>query len=106
MATFDYIIIPKPRKYNKANGLSRRPDYKEGIASKNAKCILLTPEKFLLKPKQFEIWALHNTVIPTGMDIDLKEAIEEGIKEDHLTRDKLKEILLSRPRHITKGLQE
>jgi hypothetical protein len=40
------------------------------------------------------------------MDIDLKEAIEEGIKEDHLTRDKLKEILLSGPRHITKGLQE
>jgi hypothetical protein len=106
LATFDYIIIPKPRKYNKANGLSRRPDYKEGIASKNAKCILLTPEKFLLKPKQFEIWALHNTIIPTGMDIDLKEAIEEGIKEDCLTRDKLKEILLSGPRHITKGLQE
>jgi hypothetical protein len=40
------------------------------------------------------------------MDIDLKEAIEKGIKEDRLTRDKLKEILLSRPRHITKGLQE
>jgi hypothetical protein len=40
------------------------------------------------------------------MDIDLKEAIEEGIKEDCLTEDKLKEILLSGPRHITKGLQE
>jgi hypothetical protein len=40
------------------------------------------------------------------MDKDLKEAIEKGIKEDHLTRDKLKEILLSRLRHITKGLQE
>jgi hypothetical protein len=106
LATFDYIIIPKPGKYNKADGLSRRPDYKEGIASENAERILLTPEKFLLTPKQFKIWALHNTVIPTGMDIDLKEAIEEGIKEDHLTGDKLKEILLSRPRHITKGLQE
>jgi hypothetical protein len=96
LTTFDYIIIPKPGKYNKADGLSRRPDYKEGIASKNAERVLLIPEKFLLKPKQFEIWALHNTVIPTGMDIDLKEAIEEGIKE----------ILLSGPRHITKGLQE
>jgi hypothetical protein len=106
LATFDYIIIPKPGKYNKANGLSRRPDYKEGIASKNAERILLTPKKFLLKPKQFEIRVLHNTIIPTGMDIDLKEAIEEGIKEDCLTGDKLKEILLSGPRHITKGLQE
>jgi hypothetical protein len=106
LATFDYIIIPKPGKYNKADGLSRRPDYKERIASENAERVLLTPEKFLLKPKQFEIRALHNTVIPTGMDIDLKEAIEEGIKEDRLTGDKLKEILLSGPRHITKGLQE
>jgi hypothetical protein len=104
LVTFNYIIIPKPRKYNKANGLSRRLDYKEGIASKNAERVLLTPEKFLLKPKQFKIQALHNTVILTGMDIDLKEAIEEGIKEDRLTRDKLKEILLSGPRHITKGL--
>jgi hypothetical protein len=106
LATFNYIIIPKPGKYNKADGLSRRPDYKEGIASENAERVLLTPEKFLLKPKQFEIWALHNTVIPTGIDIDLKEAIEKGIKEDRLTGDKLKEILLSGPRHITKGLQE
>jgi hypothetical protein len=104
LATFDYIIIPKPGKFNKANGLSRRPDYKEGIASENAECILLTPKKFLLKLKQFKIQALHNIVIPTGMDIDLKEAIEEGIKKDCLTRDKLKEILLSGPRHITKGL--
>jgi hypothetical protein len=106
LATFDYIIIPKPGKYNKADGLSWQPDYKEGIASENAECVLLTPEKFLLKPKQFKIQALHNTIIPIGMDIDLKEAIEEGIKEDHLTGDKLKEILLSGPRHITKGLQE
>jgi hypothetical protein len=59
LATFDYIIISKPGKYNKADGLSRRPDYKEGIASKNAKHVLLTPEKFLLNPKQFKIWALH-----------------------------------------------
>jgi hypothetical protein len=50
LATYDYVIIPKPGKYNKADGLSRHPDYKEGIASKNAECILLTPKKFLLKP--------------------------------------------------------
>ena len=40
------------------------------------------------------------------MDKDLKEAIEEGIKADRLTGDKLKEILLSGPRYVTKGLQE
>ena len=106
LATFDYVIIPKPRKFNKADGLSRHPDYKKGIASKNAEHILLAPEKFLLKPQDFSIQALHNTVIPTGMDKDLKEAIEEGIKADCLTGNKLKEILLSGPRHVTKGLQE
>ena len=106
LATFNYVIIPKPRKFNKADGLSRCPDYKEGIASKNAKHVLLAPEKFLLKPQDFSIRALHNTVIPTGMDKDLKEAIEEGIKADRLTGNKLKEILLSSPRHVTKGLQE
>jgi hypothetical protein len=104
LTTFDYIIIPKPGKYNKADSLSRRPDYKEEIAFKNTECILLTPKKFLLKLKQFKIQALYNTIIPTEINIDLKEAIEEGIKEDHLTRDKLKEILLSGPRHSTKGL--
>ena len=106
LATFDYVIIPKPRKYNKANGLSRRPDYKEGIASENSKCILLSPKKFLLKPEQFTLQALHNTVLPMGMDIDLKEAIAEGIAADRITGDKLKEILKSGLRSITKGLQE
>jgi len=55
LGTFDYIIIPKPGKINKADVLSRCPDYKEGIASKNAETILLTPEKILLKPEQFHI---------------------------------------------------
>jgi len=45
LGAFDYVIIPKPRKINKADALSRRPDYKEGIASENAETILLTPEK-------------------------------------------------------------
>ena len=106
LATFDYVIISKPGKYNKADGLSRCPDYKEGIVLENSECILLSPEKFLLKPEQFALWALHNTVLPTGMDIDLKEAIAEGIAADHITGDKLKEILKSGPRSVTKGLQE
>ena len=46
LATFNYIIIPKPGKLNKVDALSRHPDYKEGIASKNAAQVLLTPDKF------------------------------------------------------------
>ena len=86
--------------------LSRCPDYKEGIASENAETILLTLEKFLLKPEQFHIWALHNTAIPTGINTELKGAIQEAIKTDTLTGQKLKEILTSGPRQVNKGLQE
>jgi len=93
LSTFDYIIIPKPGKINKADALSRCPDYKEGIASENAETILLTPEKFLLKPEQFHIRALHNMAIPTGINKELKEAIQEAIKTDTLTGQKLKDIL-------------
>ena len=49
LATFDYEIIPKPGKTNKADALSRHPDYKEGIATDNAERILLTPEKFRIQ---------------------------------------------------------
>jgi len=106
LGTFDYVIIPKPGKINKADALSRRPDYKEGIASENAETILLTPEKFLLKPEQFHIQALHNMAIPTGINKELKEAIQEAIKTDTLTGQKLKDILTSGPRQVNKGLQE
>jgi len=99
LGTFDYEIIPKPRKLNKANALSWRPDYKEGIASDNSEKILLTPEKFRLQ-------ALQTTAIPTGMDTELKAGIQEAIKSDRLTGQKLKDILLSGPRSVTKGLQE
>jgi len=106
LSTFDYVIIPKPGKINKADVLSRHPDYKEGIASENAETILLTLEKFLLKPEQFYIWALYNMAIPTGINDDLKTAIQEAIITDKLTGQKLKDILTSGPRQVTKGLQE
>jgi len=99
LATFNYIIIPKPGKLNKANALSRCPDYKEGIASENAEQVLLTPEKFYIQ-------ALHNIAIPTGMDLDLKAALKEGIEADRVTGENLKTMLTSGPRHITKGLQD
>ena len=104
LGTFDYVIIPKPGKINRADALSRCPDYKEGIASENAETILLTPEKFLLKPEQFSIRALHNTAISTGINEDLKAAIQEAIKTDKLSGPKLRDILASGPRQVTKGL--
>jgi len=106
LATYDFIIIPKPGKLNKADALSRHPDYKEGIASENADQILLTTDKFLLMPDTFQICTLHNTAIPTGMDLDLKTALQEGIKANRVTGTKLTSMLTSGPRHITKGLQE
>jgi len=90
LATFNYVIIPKPGKLNKADALSRCPDYKEGIASKNAAQVLLTPDKF-------SIWALYNSAIPTGMNLDLEAALKEGIEADRVTGEKLKQILTSGP---------
>src|SRR4029077_19291282 len=71
LGEFNYLIIPKPGKLNKADALSRCPDYKEGIASENAERVLLTPENFYIR-------ALHNTVLPTGMDEELKAAIQQS----------------------------
>jgi len=99
LATFNYIIIPKPGKLNKADALSRHPDYKEGIVLENAAQVLLMPDKF-------SIQALHNLAIPTGMDLDLKAALKEGIEADRVTGEKLKQILTSGPQHVTKGLQD
>jgi len=106
LATYNFIIIPKPGKLNKADALSRRPDYKEGIASNNADQIMLTTDKFLLMPDTFQIYILHNTAIPTRMDLDLKVALQEGIKADRVMGEKLRSMLTSGPRYITKGLQE
>jgi len=106
LATYNFIIIPKPSKLNKANALSRHPDYKEGIASENADQILLTTDKFLLTLDTFQIRTLHNMAIPTGMNLDLKAALQEGINADRVTGTKLTSMLTSGPRHITKGLQE
>src|SRR5579863_4835755 len=90
LATFDYLIIPKPGKTNKADGLSRHPDYKEGIASENTEKVLLTPDKF-------GIQSLHTTAIPVETDNDLKLAIQMAITNDKLTGQKLKDILTSKP---------
>jgi len=97
LATFDYEIIPKPGKINKADALSWRPDYKEEIASDNAERILLTPNKFCIQ-------ALQTTAILIPTDTKLKVAIQEAIQSDRLAGQLLKEILLSGPQSITKGL--
>jgi len=62
----------------------------------------------LLKPEQFHLRALHNTAIPTGMDEELHEAMIEAIRNDNSTGmgKKLKELITSGPRQVTKGLQD
>jgi len=108
LETYDYVIIPKPGKLNQADGLSRCPDHKEGIASENAERVLLDPRKFLLRPVQFHLRALHNTAIPTGMDEELHAALVEVIAKDNSIGlgQKLKELITSGPRQVTKGLQD
>jgi hypothetical protein len=99
LSEYNYTIVPTAGKQNIANALSRHSDLTEGIAPNNANCILLTPDKF-------RIQALNTTSIPTGIDIELKQAILEAIETDRLTGQKLKDILLNGPCDATKGLQE
>ena len=41
-----------------------------------------------------------------GINEELKAAIQNAIQEDKLTGKLLKDILVSGPRHVTKGLQD
>ena len=68
LSKYNYTIIPTLGKQNTADALSRCPDLKEGIATDNADCILLTPDKF-------RIQALHMTAISMGINTELKQAI-------------------------------
>jgi hypothetical protein len=68
LSEYNYTIIPTPGKQNTADALFWHPDLKEGIATNNADCILLTPDKF-------RIQALQTTAIPMGINTDLKQAI-------------------------------
>ena len=99
LSKYNYTIISTLGKQNTADALSRRPDLKEGIATDNTNRILLTPDKF-------RIQALQTTAIPMGINMELKQAIQEAIETDRLTGQKLKDILLNRPRDAAKGLQE
>jgi len=108
LGTYNYVIIPKPGKLNQADGLSRHLDHKERIASENVEQVLLDPRKFLLKPEQFHLQALHNMAIPTGMDEELQAALVKVVAKDNSTGlgQKLKELITSGPRQVTKGLQD
>jgi hypothetical protein len=99
LATFPYIIIPKPGSTNKANALSQHPDYKEGIANDNARKVLLTP-------KNFHIQALQTTAIPLAMDTELKAAIQEAIKSDCLLGPLLQKLIVNGLYNTTKGLEQ
>jgi hypothetical protein len=60
LSEYNYMIILTPRKQNTADALSRHTDLKEGIATNNTDCILLTPDKFhiqALQTQQF-LWEL------------------------------------------------
>ena len=60
------------------------------LATDNVERILLTLEKF-------HIQALQTMAIPTGMDTELKIAIQEAISSDRLAGQQLKDILINGP---------
>jgi hypothetical protein len=115
---FDYILIHKPGALNKADGLSRRLDHKEGVEHDNENQIVLTLDKFLRQPTVGRGLTLEDPIISQRIrvrtaeavellgDQELKERIEKCTELDNEVIMALKTIKESGPRSLSKGLQE
>jgi hypothetical protein len=115
---FDYVLIHKPGALNKADGLSRRIDHKEGVEHDNENQIVLTLDKFLRQPTVGRGSTSENPVISRRIrvrtaeavellgDQELKEQIEKCTEMDDKVIMALKTIKENGPRLLNKGLQE
>jgi hypothetical protein len=73
---FDYVLIHKPGALNKANGLSRRIDHKEGVEHDNENQIVLTSDKFLRQPTVGRGSTSEDPVISQRIQVRTAEAVE------------------------------
>lgn len=126
---FDYILIHKPGITNKADGLSRRIDHKEGVENDNIDQIILTNDKFFTPvdylqegPFKTNSTGRGNTtedpvvtksirlktaqVLELQGDTKLKERIINATDFDDEVAASLETIRSSGPRSMKKGLQE
>jgi hypothetical protein len=115
---FDYVLIHKPGITNKADGLSRCIDHKEGVEHDNKDQIVLPSEKFLNQPvtgqghTSEEPMMARTICIKTAEvvilkgDLDPKDAILACNKLDDEVATSLDSIKKNGPQSLSKGLQE
>lgn len=101
LADYNYSLIYRPGKTQKADGLSRRADHKEGVENDNSDRILIPIERF----SSLSINALTGQVIDEG-DRELRQRIKDSNVHDDVVQIAMDTILSNGPRTITKGLQD
>lgn len=122
LTRFDFTLEHKPGKGNKADGLSRRADHKEGVEFDNHGQTLLPEQLFA---KNTSIFASSNgnktlerririkttrIINPETLDIGINTGLKEKIKKhkelDDIVLQSLETIKQSGPRSMRLGLQE
>jgi hypothetical protein len=115
---FNYSLMHKPGALNKADGLSRRIDHKEGVNDDNEDKIVLDPKKFFRaaavgRGNTSEDPVIARTIrtrttqaIQLVGNTELKEQIIKCQELDDEVASAIHEIKSNGPRSLGKGLQE
>jgi len=99
LSRFQFTIIHKPGTQNKSDGLSRRPDHKEGMPLENE-------DRVLLDTKFFTIRATRPIAVNVLGDTTLRQRIKSTQEYDKDVSIALETILKNGPRSLTRGLEE
>lgn len=131
LTRFDFILEHKPGTTNKADGLSRRIDHKEGMENDNTEQVVL-PEKFFTETREpmtirqlfrarfigrrqednsigrlhIRIRKITTTINEFEGDLNLKERIQECTELDDEVQKAIDVIKKTGPQALNKGLTE
>jgi hypothetical protein len=118
LQNFHFTLHHKPGALNKADGLSRRIDFKEGVELDNTNQILFGAEKFIhynpfgqgqtlenpVMAKQIRLWTTQ--IVETIGDTDLKEKIKQCQELDEEVALSIETIKSNGPQSLSKGIQD
>lgn len=98
---YQYSLQYRPGKTQKADGLLRHSDHKEGVENDNS-------EQILISPNNFESLALNTLTreVQDNGDIKLKQRIKDSAHMDDVVKTSMDTILANGPRSLAKGLQD
>jgi hypothetical protein len=99
LTRFTFLIIHKPGSFNKSDALSRRPDYKEGLAHDNE-------DRVLLDTKFFAVRATRPAVVSIQGDTTLHDRIKATQTYDTEVSKALESVLKNGLCSVFKGLED